>query len=131
MPFSFKHASATFQRLINTFRNSLPNLKLLTYVDDVILISTSSEQHLRESDQLFHHMRKFRLRASREKCRFVCSEVKYLGHIITTRGIRADPAKMEAIRCRKAPEDVKQLLSFIQTCSWYRRKNFFNENTKY
>lgn len=68
------------------------------------------------------------MRASREKCHFACPEVKYLGHIITSKGIRANPAKIEAIRCRQPPQDLKQLLSFIQTCSWYRR--FINDFAK-
>lgn len=121
MPFGLKNAPATFQRLINNFKNGLPHIKILTYLDDIILISNTFEQHIEEIDQMFQQLGKFKLRANREKCRFACSEVKYLGHIITTQGIRADPAKVEAIRNRKPPQDLKQLLSFIQTCAWYRR----------
>lgn len=121
MPFGLKNASASFQRLINKFKNSLPEMKILTYLDDIILVSTTFDKHLEELDQVFQQLRKFKLRANREKCHFACAEVKYLGHIITMQGIRADPAKIEAIRCRRPPQDVKQLLSFIQTCSWYRR----------
>lgn len=100
MPFGLRNASATFQRLINKFKNELPHMKLLTYLDDLILISTTFETHLTELHQLFQHLRKYKLRANREKCRFACSEVKYLGHIITTKGIKMDPGKIEAIRCR-------------------------------
>lgn len=126
MPFGLKNASATFQRLANNLKNSLPNMKILTYLDDLILISDTFEDHMKELNELFKRLKQFGLRANREKCHFACSEVQYLGHIITQQGIKANPGKIEAIRCRKPPQDLKQLLSFIQTCSWYRRfiKNF-------
>lgn len=93
----------------------------MAYIDDIILISTTFDDHIRGLNELLQQLAKYKLRASREKCKFACSEVKYLGHVITANGIRTDPGKIEAIRCRQPPQDLKQLLSFIQTCSWYRR----------
>ncbi|GBN25069.1 hypothetical protein AVEN_77983-1 [Araneus ventricosus] len=50
-----------------------------------------------------------------------CERVKYLGHYITSSGIQVDPDKTAAIREMVPPKNVKQVQSFLQTCSWYRR----------
>ena len=53
---------------------------------------------------------------------FFCRpEVKYLGHILTTNGLKLDPEKTDAILKRAKPQNLKQLISFLQTCSWFRR----------
>ncbi|KAG5867696.1 hypothetical protein JTB14_007524 [Gonioctena quinquepunctata] len=59
---------------------------------------------------------------------FCMPVVKYLGHLITPHGIKPDPNKVRAILEREPPTDVKQVMSFIQTCSWFRRfiENFAN-----
>ncbi|GFU05766.1 transposon Tf2-6 polyprotein [Trichonephila clavipes] len=64
----------------------------------------------------------FKLRANREKCQFSCSRVKYLGL-----WIEVDHEKTSAILGIPPPQNVKQLQSFLQTCSWYRKfiANFF------
>ncbi|XP_035225583.1 uncharacterized mitochondrial protein AtMg00860-like [Stegodyphus dumicola] len=59
--------------------------------------------------------------ANREKCHFCCEKVKYLGHYITKHGIAVDPHKTAAIADMPSPKTVKQVQSFVQTCSWYRR----------
>ncbi|KAG5869408.1 hypothetical protein JTB14_032332 [Gonioctena quinquepunctata] len=63
----------------------------------------------------------YKLRLNRAKCIFVCPVVENLGHLITPHGIKPDPNKMRAILERKPPTDLKQVMSFIQTCSWFRR----------
>lgn len=121
MPFGLRNAPATFQRLIDRFRHKLPNISILAYLDDIIIRSNTVAEHCNDLNNVFGCLQKFKLRANRSKCRFACSSIKYLGHIITTHGIKADPEKIEAIINRPSPINIKQLLSFLQTCSWYRR----------
>ncbi|GFW47434.1 hypothetical protein TNCV_4537241 [Trichonephila clavipes] len=56
-----------------------------------------------------------------EKCQFSCSRVKYPGLWITPQGIEVDHEKTSAILRIPPPKNVKQLQSFLQTCSWYRK----------
>lgn len=51
----------------------------------------------------------------------MCTEVRYLGHLITAVGIQADPEKIAAIINIPSPRNQKQVQSFLQTCSWYRK----------
>lgn len=106
---------------MNIFRNGLPSILLLIYLDDLIIISKTFDQHLEDVQKVFKRLQYFKLRAKRSKCKFACQELKYLGHILTMNGIKMDPSKTTAIVERRAPSNVKELLSFIQTCSWYRK----------
>ncbi|GFW41701.1 retrovirus-related Pol polyprotein from transposon 412 [Trichonephila clavipes] len=81
MPFGLRNAPATFQCLMDQFRNGLPNVNILVYLDDIV-----------------DRLKKFKLCANREKCKFVCSRVKYLGLWITPKGIEVDQDKTAAIQ---------------------------------
>uniref|UniRef100_A0A1Y1KT95 RNA-directed DNA polymerase n=1 Tax=Photinus pyralis TaxID=7054 RepID=A0A1Y1KT95_PHOPY len=70
---------------------------------------------------IFERLKLFKLNANRGKCVFVRASVSYLGHLITPQGIGPDPSKISAIADRKKPTNVKQVMSFLQTCSWFRR----------
>lgn len=121
MPFGLKTAPATFQRLIDKFRTGLPDITILAYLDDIIILSPSFQKHIEDLNKVFARLRQFKLTANREKCSFLCANVKYLGHRLTREGIAADPDKVTAIADLPPPRNVKHLLSFIQTASWFRR----------
>ncbi|GFW33344.1 hypothetical protein TNCV_2795111 [Trichonephila clavipes] len=118
MPFGLKNAPATFQRLMDIFRRGLP---VLAYLDDIIIMSLTFEQHLADLEAVFKRLIDFKLRENREKCQFSCSRVKYLGLWISPQGIEVDHEKTSAILGIPPPKNVKQLQSFLQTCSWYRK----------
>lgn len=121
MPFGLKNSGATFQRLMDRFRRGLKDIVVIIYLDDIIVISTSLEEHIKDLQQVFDRLRKFKLRAKREKCNFACSQVKFLGHIITPEGIRPNEEKVTAILNLPPPRNVKHLFTFLQTASWFRR----------
>ncbi|GFS88283.1 transposon Tf2-6 polyprotein [Trichonephila clavipes] len=117
MPFGLRNAPATFQRLIDQFRNGLPNVNILVYLDDI----ETFEQHIEDLRMVFGRLKNFKLCANRKKCKFVCSRVKYLGLWITPKGIEVDQDKTAAIQNIPSPRNLKQLQSFLQTCSWYKK----------
>lgn len=121
MAFGLKNAPATFQRMIDNFRNSLKNILVLSYLDDIIILSETFDEHVENLGAVFRKLREFKLCANREKCNFACNRIKYLGHYITSKGLEVDPDKTAAIQKMPAPKTVKQIQSFLQTCSWYRR----------
>lgn len=121
MPFGLKNAPATFQRLIDKFRNGLPNILILAYLDDIIICSKDLGSHISDLKQIFERLKMFGFHLNREKCFFCKPVIKYLGHILTTKGLKPDPEKTKAIMERPKPRNPKEVLSFLQTCSWYRR----------
>jgi hypothetical protein len=121
MPFGLRNAPATFQRLVDRFRVSLEHVKILAYLDDILILSSSFEMHVKDLKDVLQKIREYNLVLNLEKCRFCRKTIKYLGHIITPDGLQTDPEKSKAIVDIPTPKDLKHLLSFIQMCSWYRR----------
>lgn len=121
MPFGLRNAPATFQRLIDRFRNGLEDILTLTYLDDIIVLSESFEKHLSDLQAVFDRLLLFKLQANREKCHFASSRVKYLGFWITQNGIEIDQEKVSSIQRIPPPKNIKETQSFLQTCSWFRR----------
>jgi hypothetical protein len=95
MPFGLKNSGATFQRLIDRFRNGLNDIAILAYLDDLIIVSPSFQKHISDLKQVFERLKHFGLRANRSKCCFVRESINYLGHVITKGGIRVNPLKVE------------------------------------
>ena len=121
MPFGLKNAPATFQRMIDRFRNGLEDILTLTYLDDIIILSETFEKHLSDLQAVFERLLLFKLTANRAKCHFASSRVKYLGFWITKKGIEVDQEKVSAIQRIPPPKNIKEVQSFLQTCSWFRR----------
>lgn len=121
MPFGLVNAPATFQRLMDRLRSQLPQLRLLAYLDDLVLLSPDPATHLRDLAQVLQKIAQYSLQLNRSKCRFGGTEAKYLGHRISREGIRADPEKVAAITNMPPPRSPKQVITFLQTCNWYRR----------
>jgi len=93
-----------------------PNV--LVYLDDIIIISQTFEDHFRHLAKVFQRLRA-NLRLNPEKC-FFCQE-RYLGHIIDQEGIRTDPEKVSAVATWPAPTSVRRVRQFLGMASWYRR----------
>ncbi|GBO31711.1 Retrovirus-related Pol polyprotein from transposon 17.6, partial [Araneus ventricosus] len=101
--------------------NGLPTVNILVYLDDIVVLSETFEQYIQDLKMVFDRLRKYKLCVNREKCKFACARVKYFGLWITPKGIEVDQDKVAAIQNIPCPRNVKQIQSFLQTCSWYRK----------
>jgi hypothetical protein len=70
---------------------------VLTYVDDIIVKSTKQENHIADLQEMFANFRQAGLKLNREKCVFGVKKSKFLGCLVSTKGIEANPCKIEAI----------------------------------
>jgi len=117
MPFGLHSAPATFQRLLDTVFGPEPH----TYLDDIIVISATLDDHLHHLGEVFRGLQEARLRVHPDKCHFGLTELRYLGHIVDRRGLQTDPEKVRAIMQWPTPTTVRQVRQFIGLASWYRR----------
>ena len=83
---------------------------------DLIVFSTSVEEHLEHLEKLFDRLAKFRLHINYTKCQFVQSKVKFLGHLITSKGLLPSPDNTDKI----LPTNIDQLRSFLGMASYYK-----------
>jgi hypothetical protein len=121
MPFGLCNAPATFERLMESVLRGLIYDACLVYLDDIIVIGRTFQEHLDNLRKVFQRLRGAHLKMNQEKCRLFHKEVRYLGHIVSPQGVTTDPEKLEAVRCWPQPKDKHQLRSFLGLCTYYRK----------
>lgn len=121
MPFGLKGAPATFQRIMNQILSGLNGLKCLVYLDDIVIYGVNLLDHNKKLIQVFECLRRHNLKINPGKCQFLRKEITYLGHIITSEGIKPDPSKLLAIKSFPVPIDKRQIKSFLGLTGYYRR----------
>jgi hypothetical protein len=87
----------------------------------ILIISRSYEEHLQHLDNVFKKLKKANLVLSKDKCEFFRPEVKFLGHIISSEGIRTDPDKIESIVKFPIPRKTKDVRAFLALTGYYHR----------
>ncbi|TPX51269.1 hypothetical protein SeLEV6574_g00360 [Synchytrium endobioticum] len=121
MPFGLTNAPATFQRLMDVVLSGLKWQSCLVYLDDIVVFSKTFTQHIDDIRRVFDRLKQHRLRLNGSKCHICCKQIIYLGHSITPDGIKADPAKLDAIRKFPIPQTVADLERFLGFSGYYRR----------
>lgn len=121
MPFGLCNAPATFERLMETVLKGLSYEACLVYLDDIIIVGRSFDEHLENLRKVLQKLKDVNLKLSPAKCKLFRHEVTYLGHVISAEGVRTDPEKVSAVKNWKCPNDVHQLRSFLGLCTYYRR----------
>ena len=121
MPFGLHSTPATFQRLLDTVIGSKLEPHAFAYLDDIVVVSVTLEDHIRRLREIFHRLREANLRINPEKFQFGCKSIKYLGHVVTEKGIQTDPEKVEAITKMPPQTNVRELRRLLGAASWYRR----------
>ncbi|KAK8946755.1 hypothetical protein KSP39_PZI006372 [Platanthera zijinensis] len=97
MPFGLKNARATFQRLMHkVFKDLLGNI-MEVYVDNMLVKSLRRSSHIKDLDECFQLLRHYRMRLNPSKCAFGVTPGKFLGFMVTQRGIEANQEKIKAL----------------------------------
>jgi ribonuclease HI len=96
MPEGLKNDGSTFSRLTKRVLKSQVGYNIFTYVDDIVVANKNKEDHLADLAETIANMRDARLRLNPEKCVFGVREGKILGYLVSHRGIKANPTKIQA-----------------------------------
>ena len=107
MPFGLKNASATYQRLMNKMFAPHIGRNVQVYVDDMLVKSRQEEDHLKYLKETFDTLRSYNIKLNPGKCAFGVTAGKFLGFMVSQRGIEANPDKIQAIMEMKPPRNVK------------------------
>ncbi|XP_057739838.1 uncharacterized protein LOC130956919 [Arachis stenosperma] len=109
MPFSLKNAGATYQRLMNKILGDLIGKTVEVYVDDILAKTARPDDLLNDLRSVFASLRQHGMRLNPMKCAFAMEARKFLGFMITQRGVEANPEKCQAILQMKSPGCVKDV----------------------
>ncbi|KAG5895588.1 hypothetical protein JTB14_002350 [Gonioctena quinquepunctata] len=93
----------------------------LVYLDDIIVVGRSFEDHVKNLEEVFLRLRNSGLKLSPKKCHLFQKEVRYLGHVVSGEGVAVDDQKIKAVKDWPIPKDIHQLRSFLGLCTYYRR----------
>lgn len=121
MPQGITNAPSTFQRLMEKCMGDLHLKEVLVFLDDLIIFSHSLEEHEQRLLRVLHRLKEYGLKLSPEKCKFFQTSVRYLGHIVSEKGVETDPAKINALKSWPVPRTLKELRSFLGFAGYYRR----------
>lgn len=121
MPFGLKNAPSTFQRAMDDVLKGLQGRICLVYMDDIIVFSTSLQEHVENLCRIFQRLREKNLKIQLDKSEFLQRNVKFLGHIITPDGIKPNPDKIMAIQKFPIPKTPKEIKSFLGLIGYYRK----------
>lgn len=94
---------------------------LRLFIDDIVLYGYDLNDHNRKLVHILELLRKFNLKLQAKKCHFLKKEIVYLGHIITTSGIKADPSIINAVVNFSIPKNQTHIRSFYSLASFYRK----------
>ena len=121
MPFGLSNAPATFQSLMNqVFKHALRKY-VLVFFDDILVYSSSWDNHLQDLASVLSVLHQQHLLAKFSKCSFGQSQIEYLSHTVSGRGVEMDATKVQAIQQWPPPSNLKQLRGFLGLSGYYRR----------
>ena len=93
----------------------------LFYLNDIIVFSSTWEEHLAWLREVFERLRHAKLKLGAAKCTFAAKEVSYLGHRVTEEGLLPDSLLLAAIRDIPPPKTATEVRSFLGLAGYYRR----------
>ncbi|KAM2181844.1 hypothetical protein ACFX1Q_032409 [Malus domestica] len=116
MPFGLKNVGTTYQRLVNSMFTEQIGKSMEVYVNDMLVKSKHANQHITNLSETFTILKRYRMRLNPNKCAFGVGSSKFLGFMISQRGIKANLEKIKAILGMKEPvtsKDIQSLTSKV------------------
>ncbi|GFW39183.1 retrovirus-related Pol polyprotein from transposon 297 [Trichonephila clavipes] len=121
MPFGLSATTPNFQKATDIILKPVIGKFVNVYMDDDIISSPSFTQHIEHLKEVFRLLHEAELTLNKDKCKFVCDELKYLGLIINKEGIKTDKTKVKAIVEMKPPRNSRKVSKFLGMSQWYAK----------
>ena len=97
MPFGVTNAPTVFMDYMNRIFHEFLDKFVVVFIDDILIYSKSTEEHSEHLRIVLQILKERKLFAKLSKCEFWLSQIQFLGHIVSSEGIRVDPSKVEAV----------------------------------
>ena len=120
MCFGLSNAPGTFQKLMNKLFSKQLYKYVVVYLDDILILSKSPEEHVQHLREVLSILRANRLFAKLSKCDFNMPQVLYLGHVVSQDGLSVDPKKVATVRDWPVPKDIHVLRCFLGLTNYFR-----------
>ena len=114
MTFGLKNVGETYQRLVNHMFRPRIGWNVEVYVDDMLVKSLDEKKHLDDLQETFDTLRRYNMKLNPSKWSFGVSLGKFLGFMVSQKGIKVNPNKIQAILNMEPPKNVKEVQSFTR-----------------
>ena len=119
MPFGLTNAPVSFQQYINEALREHLDIFIIVYLDDILIFSDNYKEHVQHIRAVLKKLEKASLQLKLKKCKFHVQETKFLGHWITTKGIKIEKSKVKAILNWPTPKSIKEVQQFAGLVNYY------------
>ena len=109
MPFGLKNAGSAYQRMITKMFEPQLGKNVEVYINDMVMKSKLVSEHLADLTSIFEILREHKLRLNASKCSFGVGSRKFLGYMVTHRGIEVNPDQIKAINSLQPPQNPKEV----------------------
>ena len=117
LPFGIASAPAVFQEIMDKVLQGISGV--VCYLDDILISGSTEEEHDQRLELVLDRIMRYGLRLRKGKCSFKVSEVEYLGHMISARGLQTTKSKVTAVGEAPKPRNVQELRSFMGLVNYY------------
>jgi hypothetical protein len=114
------YAWATFSRIIQVVLQGLTWCECLAYLDDVSVIGTDFESHIQNLQTVMSLFEKYNLKLKPNKYNLFQTEIKFLGKIVSAKGISFNPDSIDSVKQWPIPRTKKELESFLGFANYHR-----------
>jgi transposase InsO family protein len=121
MPFGLCNAPASFQTFMNRILRPFIGKFVVVYLDDIVVYSNTTGEHVQHLTQIFEVLRKHTLYAKPSKCIFASPLLEFCGHLVGGGTIRPLSSKVAIIVEWPTPTNVHEVRVFIGMVTYYRR----------
>ena len=109
MPFGLKNADATYQRMMTRMFEPQLGKNIEIYIDNMVVKSKVESEYVNDLRNIFDILRRHKLRLNASKCSFGVESRKFLGYMVTHRGIEVNPDQIKAINNLQPPRNPKEV----------------------
>ena len=119
--FGLSNPGSSFCCLMEQCLGDQQFVTLLLYLNDICIFAPTINDMLDHIELVFDRLKQFNLKMKPKKCQFFDTSVLFLGHILSAKGISANPEKVEKVQRWPVPKNIKEVQSFLGLASYYRR----------
>ena len=109
MPFGLKNAMSTYQRMMTKMFEPLLGKNIEVYIDDMVVKNKEVPDHVEDLRNIFETLREHKLCLNTSKCSFGVRPGKFLGYMVTHRGIEVNPNQVKVINNLQLPRNPKEV----------------------
>jgi len=121
LPFGYSESPAEFQKRVQILQPFIRENKILVYIDDILIASSSVEENLSVLKEVLLTLRKYSFELNLAKCNFLRKKPEFLGYIISHNQLTLSDRHTEVLKNFPVPKSVHQLQRFLGLAGYFRK----------